>query len=159
MSALEIGKMYRMDPKDLKFLPGNRCIDVSHLNSLKTDMSKENLLDDAPVTINKDRLILDGQHRVAAALSLGIAEVPCRVRNGGLELAQKLNRHTRNWTLMDFATSYAAQGKKDYALFLEFKNRWKFGINETLEILLPLRVEINHRNPVRIQRTGPEKGI
>jgi len=98
-------------------------------------MSEENLLDEAPIIVNENGEILDGQHRVTAALELGYKSVPCLVRSGNLELAQKLNKHTRNWSIMDFAFSYAAQGKKDYQIFLDYKNTWGFGINECLIIL------------------------
>lgn len=135
MAALEVGKEYQISPKDLKFLKGNRIVDIQHVNRLKLAIAKENLLPDDPIIINRNKEILDGQHRTVACLQLDIETVPCIVRNGGLELAQKLNNHTRNWCLLDFAFSYASQGYKDYETFLDYHRRWGFGINECMEIL------------------------
>ncbi len=132
---MESGTIINLDPKELKFLGDNRFVKVKHINQLKTALSNNNLLDLKPILINKRKEILDGQHRVCAALAIGLKTVPCLIGVGGIQEAQLLNQHSQNWGMDDFAYSYAKRGNLNYAKYLEVRKASGLGVSECIQIL------------------------
>lgn len=55
-----------------KKMEGNRPIDRYHIKKLSESISKDNQLSIHPIIVNKDFFVIDGQHRLEAARSLGI---------------------------------------------------------------------------------------
>jgi hypothetical protein len=99
----------------------NREVNESHVAALVRSMRQWGFLPSCPLRVHRDAgryVIDDGQHRFTAASRLGIpiyyvcedAEVPASVTSG---LQKK-------WQPVDFATSYAQQGKNDYQYLRSF---------------------------------------
>ena len=116
-----------------KIMKGNRKINRLHLKRLKSSMAEDYLI--SPILINQNHEIIDGQHRFQAAkeLELPINYIIC---NGyGLKEVQRLNTTSRKWNADDYMEGYAELGIESYIKYKEFKERWKFGHNETMALL------------------------
>lgn len=55
-----------------KILDGNRPIEKYHIRKLIKSIEKDNRLNLHPIIVNKDFCVIDGQHRLEAAKSLGV---------------------------------------------------------------------------------------
>jgi hypothetical protein len=55
-----------------KKMDGNRHLDRFHLKKLTGAIERDNQLDVHPIIVNKDFYVIDGQHRLEAARSLGV---------------------------------------------------------------------------------------
>jgi hypothetical protein len=117
---MKVNTVVDLNPEELKFNQKNRLVDPRHVARIKGAIAKRNLLHINPIKINSKKEIIDGQHRVTAAMDLGLLEVPCLVVNAGVDDAPLLNQHGKNWSGLNFAQYYAANGKKDYQQFLKF---------------------------------------
>lgn len=117
---MKTGTVIELKPDDLKFNPQNRGVDVRHVARIKNAIAKRNLLHINPIKINQKKEIIDGQHRVHAALELSLKSVPCLVVNACVDDAVLLNQHAKNWSGLNFAQYWAAQGKTDYKKFIAF---------------------------------------
>lgn len=68
MNQIQKTKDYEM----FKIMEGNRHIDRYHLKKLTAAIEKDNQLAVHPIIVNKDGYVIDGQHRLNAAKTLGI---------------------------------------------------------------------------------------
>lgn len=55
-----------------KKMEGNRHLDKNHLKKLTETIRRDNQLNVHPIIINRDFFVIDGQHRLEAAKSLGL---------------------------------------------------------------------------------------
>lgn len=124
-----------LDPQELIFVAGNRIVDERHVGKLKAAISEENLLHINPIKVNHKGEIIDGQHRIRAALELGLKKVTCLIVGATVHDAQRLNQHSKNWSAMDFANYWAKQGKNDYKEYIEFVQITGINPSVGLEIL------------------------
>lgn len=60
------------DYQIFKRMDGNRNLDRFHLKKLSSAIERDNQLNVHPIIVNKDFYIIDGQHRLEVAKSLGI---------------------------------------------------------------------------------------
>lgn len=95
-------------------LKGNRALHPRNLIRLEQSISKNNLLAQNPIMVNKDLEIIDGQHRLAAAQELNVPIYYMIVGEGSLETAQDLNANARMWYLTDYLESFVQMGKPEY---------------------------------------------
>ncbi len=61
-----------LDYSIFKRMEGNRHLDRYHLKKLTAAIKSDNQLDVHPIIVNKDFHVIDGQHRLEAAKSLGL---------------------------------------------------------------------------------------
>lgn len=134
---LKVDSVVYMKPDELVFAAANRIVDMRHVSRLKASMQEENLLHVNPIKINPKREIIDGQHRVTAAMYLKLKAVPCLVVQANVHDAQRLNRNSKNWDLKDFAHYWAQQGKAEYQTFLDFVEQTGLVPSIAVEILGP----------------------
>jgi len=119
------------------FIDGNRDINKSQLSRLSQSINEEYI--PVPIIVNEKKQIIDGQHRFEAVKTLNkpiyYIEVP------GLKLPEvhRLNNNSKNWTATEYMNGYAKLGYPDYIRYREFKNKYKFGHNETMTLLLHRR--------------------
>lgn len=103
-----------------KLMVGNRKIDTNHVKQLKREMQRNpELLAANPILVNEHHFIIDGQHRYEAAKELRRTLYFIVADGATIDQTRHLNTTQRNWTLLDFAKSYADSGRKDYVQFLE----------------------------------------
>lgn len=102
-----------------KLMGGNRAVDYNHVKRLKREMEyNPTMLQAAPILVNENFFVVDGQHRLKAAEELQLP-VSYIVRKGiTIEAARHMNVTQKRWTLMDFAKSYAEGGNMDYVTFI-----------------------------------------
>ena len=60
------------DYKQFKKVKGNRGYAQRHLKNLVSSIAQNNLLQYSPIIVNDKMEVIDGQHRLAAAQSLGL---------------------------------------------------------------------------------------
>jgi len=124
MSAC-IAKVYTTkDFEKFKFLHGNRNINKSHTKRLTASMGKKNI--PVPVIVNENFEVIDGQHRLHAAIDLDVPIAYMIINNLGLDDVQLLNTNTSNWKLNDYLASYIDLGKKSYIDYKAFMEKYNF---------------------------------
>jgi hypothetical protein len=116
------------DYSAFKSIEGNRPLDERHVKELMKNIEKHgNLTPSFPVVVNENIEVIDGQHRIAALQELGWP-VFYQVQEGlGLEVVQGINHASRNWSWLDYAESFAAQGNKNYRMLLEAREAFHEG--------------------------------
>jgi hypothetical protein len=131
MSTIKATKHFAM----FKSLGGNRNINDCHLRMLTKSIEERNLLEYAPIIVNKKGEVIDGQHRLLAAKKLKTPVYYIVAEDIGLKEAQRLNIQNKNWTLDDYTDSYVKQGKEDYAKLKAFSEKFGFSISLSVSLL------------------------
>ena len=114
-------------------LKGNRNINPPHLARLKKSISEDYL--EVPIIINEKNEIIDGQHRFESAKSLKKPIYFIKIKGLGLDEVHRLNTNSKNWTAEEYMNGYCELGYSDYLIYKQFKNKYKFGHNESITIL------------------------
>jgi len=112
--------------RELRMVKENRVLSQNNLSRLRRSILDENLLELRPILVyEKDGIlyIADGQHRYKIAVEEHL-DYYIEVHEGEItpETIAKLNTNQRNWTVMDFAHSWATSAgtKKVYSKYLEY---------------------------------------
>lgn len=96
-----------------KSLTGNRETVPANIRKLGISMRDMGWIG-APIVVNENLQVIDGQNRLEAARERGIT-VPYMICPGyGIQECVMLNRNVRNWNTTDYVNSYAAQNYDDY---------------------------------------------
>lgn len=116
-----------------KFREDNRAIiDQTHIKKLIESIKNRNLLEFRPIAVNSKMEVIDGQHRLLAAKSLGVDiyyEVNKNLKN---EDIISLNI-SKAWTPADYLNYYIKNGNENYIKLQEFMKKNN----------LPLRTALN----------------
>lgn len=131
----EVRVFQTSDYARFKILKGNRPHKKSHLKLLKESISNHGDLG-APILVNDEYEIIDGQHRIKIFEEL---ELPVRyiIKGGfGLKEVHILNSNRKNWTMTEFMNCYVEIGKKEYIKYKEFYGRHGFPQSTTLIVVL-----------------------
>jgi hypothetical protein len=138
-----VGNVLQTTDYDIfKIVGGNRGVIPYHLERLKASMQEEYLV--VPIIVNENYEVIDGQHRLENAKTLKKPVYFIMLKGYGLRQIQRLNSNMKNWNADDFMEGYCQIGMKDYVLYREFKNKYKFGHNECLAILTGQSKKVNH---------------
>lgn len=110
------------DYEVFKHLLGNRQLDYAHVDRLRRAMeANPQWFAARPILVNENFEVIDGQHRIEAAI-LAHQPVYYTVFSGlTLESARAMNTRQKQWAIMDWARSYADSGIEDYVKFLTCK--------------------------------------
>lgn len=100
--------------KDIRITEANRDINPSQVAKLEKVIKKKGYCAGHPILVDKDGLIVDGQHRFLACKELGI-EAPIAVVDD-FDMVATLNSTQLNWTLKDYVKFYAVKGLPDYII-------------------------------------------
>jgi len=87
------------------------------------------------VTVNENYEVIDGQHRIECAEELGLPVHYVVCKGYGLNDVQQLNANLKRWTTDDYLQGYCQMGMRDYLIYRDFKNTYKFGHNECMCLL------------------------
>lgn len=115
----------------------NRPTDIKKHKRLVESLKKYGMLECFPIVCWRDAegnlIVLDGQHRLMIAQSMGLpvywVETATR-----FDIAV-INCAARTWMLRDYAQTYAAQGRKDYAQGLEFAKQHSIPVGMAFALL------------------------
>jgi hypothetical protein len=119
-----------------KFHKQNRRLDYKKVDRLARAIAEKNLLNIFPIVVDGNYVILDGQHRYAAAKQAG-AQIYYVVSNSSYTIAQVANSNNfqSHWRIDDYVLYYAAAEKEQYKILLHLSNKYMIppGIIATLE--------------------------
>jgi len=110
--------------------------------------------------VNQRLVVVDGQHRLAAARELGLA-VCYVVLDDEVEIdIPKLQVCAKAWTAYDYARSYALSGLKDYQVLLDFIAEFDLPISAGMSLLVNNVAYNNVHNKFRAGKfvVSDEKG-
>lgn len=125
-----IGTVYKTD--DLSIFQLSEFNRTVFLKQEMIDQAKEGLI--SPLVVNENFVVIDGQHRLAAAKEAG---VPVEyIIKPGLDKHDivRMNTIQRKWTLKDYIEAYANQGKKEYIRLSELIQKGYSDVTSTIAI-------------------------
>ena len=147
-----VNYIYKITPKHslyrkFKTFKGNRILSDSNLTQLRKSIEEYNLLGMRPIIVwehNGVFYIADGQHRYNIAVELNL-DIYVYVYDGEVtpEIVARLNTNQKNWTIADFARSFAITNgtKQVYSRYCEYYE----DNNITHQILISLYNGKNHK--------------
>lgn len=113
-----------------KDINGNRRVNSGHVNKLCEAIERRNLLPYFPVLVNEKYEVIDGQHRLAAAIKLN-TDIHYEIVPGlAIEDVMQINISSKSWAIGDFIDSWIVLGKSDYMVLRRYID--KYGINPTV---------------------------
>jgi hypothetical protein len=113
-----------------KDVSGNRKINRGHVQRLVDAIERKNLLPYFPILLNEDMEVIDGQHRLAAAIKLGYEIYYSIVPGLRIEDVMSINTNSKSWALTDFIDSWIVLDKPDYDILKAFIHT--YGINPSV---------------------------
>lgn len=125
MNKIQTGKLVGeiRETKDysiFKFRDDNRVINQNHVKKLSNEMKENGWLSTSVVTINGSGDVIDGQHRVKAAMSVGVP-IRYKVSKGaGTDEMTAMNTLQRNWSPFDHLHKFVVRGNPHYITFDKF---------------------------------------
>lgn len=93
----------------------NRDLIPSHVNNLYKSMLVEGWLKGSYIVINKEGFLIDGHHRLAAAVKCNIS-VDYIIEDTEVENICKVNKITRNWNIIDHLKMFVKLNNQNYVL-------------------------------------------
>jgi hypothetical protein len=118
-----------------KTIPGNRGINPAHVKSLVESITQKNLMQFAPIIVNENHEVIDGQHRLEAARQTGIPIEYVIAHDTDLLDVQLLNANSKRWSTTDYLESYINLGNPQYALLKLFMDTYGLPVSISLGIL------------------------
>jgi len=125
VSGKKVGEIFETkDYSIFKFREDNRVINQNHVKKLASRMKESGWLPSSVVTINGSGDVIDGQHRVKAAMSVG-APIRYKVTRGaGTDEMTSMNTLQRNWSPFDHLHKFVVRGNPSYITFQNFVNEF-----------------------------------
>ncbi|MBU1096861.1 MAG: ParB/RepB/Spo0J family partition protein [Bacteroidetes bacterium] len=122
--------------KIFKFHKQNRRLDYKKVDRLAEAITRNNLLNIYPIVVDGANIILDGQHRYAAAKQAN-AVISYVVSDNNYSIAQVAdsNNFQSHWKIDDYVLYYAAAEREDYKKLMHLSNKYMIapGIIASLE--------------------------
>lgn len=103
-----------------KHVTSNREVDKKHVNRLAKAISKKNLLHLDPIVVNDQMQIIDGQHRLEAAETLGVPIfyiIGAEVTKHDLS---DLNSVKKNWSVLDYINYWSVEKAPGFDVLSKF---------------------------------------
>lgn len=116
-----------------KALKGNRPLNIKHVQKLVASMRKKR--HNSPIQVNEKMEVVDGQHRLEALKELKQPVEYYISKGANLETVQDLNTHSENWKVDDYLSSHISKGIKDYVVYKQFMDSYKFNHKITAFLL------------------------
>jgi len=114
----------------------NRPVSESSVKKIMESIQKIGYIEANPIIVNKDFLIIDGQHRYEACKRLNLPIFYEEVDiDADLAMIQ-LNASQKSWKLMDYVHAHACKGIECYVELEKFSEKHKLGQTNSLNILL-----------------------
>lgn len=140
----QVGAVYKTDDLNIfKFSKFNRTV---LLSSKMIEQAKEGLIN--PIIVNEDFIVIDGQHRLAAAKAV---DVPIEyIVKPGLNENDivRMNTVQKPWTLKNHIEAWANQGNEEYRLLAEIIKTHVADTTSVVEISLDALNPSKARNVV-----------
>lgn len=118
-----------------KNVNGNRHVNKYHVAQLVRSIEEKDLLEENPIIVNGFMEVIDGQHRLEAAKTLGVPVYYVEREGASLDDIKRLNVTNKAWTISDYLQSFIDQGKEDYMILKEFSETYKLPVTVSLALL------------------------
>lgn len=119
----------------------NRAIDPLNLKKIINSLKIQNLLEFRPILVDSSYAIIDGQHRLEAAKSLGL-EVWYQVNEESThEDIVLLNSNQKKWLLDDYINYYISRGNLEYKKLRDYAVQKGMHVAEVLSMTKGRRSE------------------
>jgi len=130
-----VSTVYRsFDYDKFKIIGENRVLNEANVERLKESFNEQQLM--SITIVNEKFEVIDGQHRLEAARTLGLPVYYTVCRGYGLPEVQLYNTTSKKWDSRDFLHSHVVSGKEAYLLVDEFLKAYPFlGMRNALAIL------------------------
>lgn len=96
-----------------KMLEGNRPVERRYVEQLKSSIKENNLLHIKTIDVTENLEVIDGQHRLIAAMELSVP-IYYVIRQEVTGDDMVLLNISRSWKLEDFLNYYCKKGNKEY---------------------------------------------
>lgn len=106
-----------------KDFSSNREVDPKHVKKLVRAISSRNLLPVNPIIVSNDMKVIDGQHRLEAAKTLGVEIYYIQGEINRKDIS-RLNSNQKNWNTMDYINFYTIEGVKEFIEFSKLVNHF-----------------------------------
>lgn len=122
-----------------RFMQSNRKISQGLVKRLINSILELGYVEARPIIVDQSMTIIDGQHRFEACKKLGIpivyeiSDIDPKKAMVGLNMNQQI------WRLNEYINSWAAEGIECYKEIVDFEEKYKLGISNTLVICQSVR--------------------
>ena len=114
------------DYSKFKIDPTNRTINQDHLDRLYDAINKKNLLREFPILVRPDGTVLDGQHRLKVAESLGVPLFYIVTDDMTTEDVPSTNALVSKWKAQDWLDVWCAKKEPNYIALAGFLRQYPF---------------------------------
>ncbi len=121
------GKVYRtINYAQFSFVKANREVSGAAVDRLVIEIQRKNMLSTNPMIVDRDFNVIDGQHRLSAAMKL---REPIYYTfsddNVTVDDIARMTAQVRSWKLDDFLLRYVREGRAEYVRLNDFIIRWR----------------------------------
>jgi hypothetical protein len=113
----------------------NRTVTEQKLSRLTKAIKKKDLTVDCPIAVDRNFVILRGQHRFLACKNLGLPVHYFMTERITDEDVPSMECEQDKWTGYDFMKRYIEDGKKDYKKLQEFMDTFGFHLMDSIFLL------------------------
>lgn len=125
-------KTYEM----FKFREDNRQVKNRHVSKLTEKMLSKGWIKGSYVVINEKGEIIDGQHRILAAMKANVPINYIVERGAGFDEIRGNNQDKKNWGLSDHISGFVKDNNPNYIILDEFTKKFPdFRVTEALMFL------------------------
>tara|TARA_R110002124_G_scaffold285834_1_gene464998 strand:+ start:5854 stop:6603 length:750 start_codon:yes stop_codon:yes gene_type:complete len=127
--------LYTTDVEMFRPTTTNRNLDMSRVKEIAKSMSEEGLLL-VPITVNKKKQVIDGEHRLEAAKIAGKGIYYLMANNYGEKEMIQMNRNNKSWAMKNYIEHYAKGGNKHYQKLMDFRDMFpKIALSNSIYFL------------------------
>lgn len=121
-----------------KFLKGNRDINEAKVSKIKEAIKAGiDVLRYAPIIVNEQMEIIDGQHRFAVSRELKTNVYYVIHKEADLSIVPSINSNSTRWRTVDYLNSYIDLKKDEYVAVKDFMDKYP-------RISLPVAIKMLH---------------
>ena len=133
-----------MDYSIFKLLGFNRKIRLAHVKRLEESLRTKNMLSSNPILVNENMEVIDGQHRLKAAMNLSLEVFYCVLKNSEAHDIILLNSVKESWSTADYVNYHANQGNLNYLKFQRFAEKSGVALEVLKSAVFGSSTKINH---------------
>lgn len=108
---------------------GNRNINKTHVKNLIKSISENNMLEFFPIAINRQMEVIDGQHRLEAAMSMNLPVYYTIIDGSGLKEVQQINSNIKPWKTNDYLNCFVQLNNTNYIILRDFCNKYNLSVS------------------------------
>lgn len=137
------GVLMKVSPAQLKDLdpnPNNRIDGVAksvhdvRLRNLKRNLEKYGYKKAFPIVLDKDYMICDGHHRVAACIALKMDAYVLIDEDATVEQYAQISQSTQKWNINDFIKAAVNKGSQAAKIVEHFMEKYQFSASAIIRV-------------------------